>query len=300
MYRLRFHGRGGQGMKTASRIVGKALFLEGYEVQDAPRYGAERRGAPIFAYVRASEIKINERGIIGQPDLIMVADDSLVSIPAAGVTQGGGKQTVLAINSAESAAIWQDRLNFKGPVFILEHGRPGKEVDVMRFIVAICAGGAARLLGIIGEDALSLAMEEELAHLGEDIVKSNQEMALAAYGAMAPHSGVVKEGKVVAARNFKAPAWIELVPEDVTLSAPAIHEAANTEKLKTGLWRTMRPEIDYERCNRCWWMCSSFCPDGAIHLDKKRYPRIDYDHCKGCMICLAQCPTNAITAVSES
>ena len=41
-------------MKTASRILGTALFLEGYEVQDAPRYGAERRGAPIFAYVRAA------------------------------------------------------------------------------------------------------------------------------------------------------------------------------------------------------------------------------------------------------
>ena len=55
MFRIRFHGRGGQGMKTASRILGSAFFLEGYEVQDAPRYGAERRGAPIFAYVRAAK-----------------------------------------------------------------------------------------------------------------------------------------------------------------------------------------------------------------------------------------------------
>ena len=49
MYRIRFHGRGGQGVKTASQILSSALFLEGFEVQDAPRYGAERRGAPIFA-----------------------------------------------------------------------------------------------------------------------------------------------------------------------------------------------------------------------------------------------------------
>ena len=46
MYRIRLHGRGGQGLKTASRLLGTALFLEGFEVQDAPRYGAERRGAP--------------------------------------------------------------------------------------------------------------------------------------------------------------------------------------------------------------------------------------------------------------
>jgi len=43
MFRICFHGRGGQGMKTASRILGTAFFIEGYEVQDAPRYGAERR-----------------------------------------------------------------------------------------------------------------------------------------------------------------------------------------------------------------------------------------------------------------
>ncbi|MCK4900049.1 MAG: 2-oxoacid:acceptor oxidoreductase family protein, partial [Anaerolineales bacterium] len=88
MYRIRYHGRGGQGMKTASRILGTAFFLEGFEVQDAPRYGAERRGAPIFAYVRASRKPINERGIIRRPDLVIVADDTLVSIPAAGVLSG--------------------------------------------------------------------------------------------------------------------------------------------------------------------------------------------------------------------
>ena len=46
MYRIRLHGRGGQGIKTAGRILGTAFFLEGFEVQDAPRYGAERRARP--------------------------------------------------------------------------------------------------------------------------------------------------------------------------------------------------------------------------------------------------------------
>ncbi|MDH3542866.1 MAG: 2-oxoacid:acceptor oxidoreductase family protein, partial [Desulfobulbaceae bacterium] len=102
MFRIRFHGRGGQGMKTASRILGTAFFLAGYEVQDAPRYGAERRGAPIFAYVRADKNKINERGIIVHPDLLVVADDSLVPVPAAGVLQGILDNTVILINSHEN------------------------------------------------------------------------------------------------------------------------------------------------------------------------------------------------------
>jgi Pyruvate/2-oxoacid:ferredoxin oxidoreductase gamma subunit len=57
-------------------------------VQDAPRYGAERRGAPMFAYVRAARKPINERGVIRRPDLVLVADDTLVTIPAAGVLAG--------------------------------------------------------------------------------------------------------------------------------------------------------------------------------------------------------------------
>jgi 2-oxoacid:acceptor oxidoreductase gamma subunit (pyruvate/2-ketoisovalerate family) len=77
MFRIRFHGRGGQGVKTASQILGTAFFREGYEVQDAPRYGAERRGAPIFAYVRAARASIAERGVITRPDLVIVAGISL-------------------------------------------------------------------------------------------------------------------------------------------------------------------------------------------------------------------------------
>lgn len=93
MYRIRFHGRGGQVMKTASRLLGTAFFLQGYEVQDAPRYGAERRDAPMSAYVRADHNPIYERGIINKPDLVVVADDSLIAIPAAGVLKGLDKKT---------------------------------------------------------------------------------------------------------------------------------------------------------------------------------------------------------------
>ncbi len=119
MYRIRFHGRGGQGMKTASRMLGTAFFLEGFEVQDAPRYGAERRGAPIFAYVRAAREPIHERGIITRPDLVVVADDSLVSIAAAGVCQGLTERGVLLINSHDSVESWSQRLNLSGPIVVL-------------------------------------------------------------------------------------------------------------------------------------------------------------------------------------
>jgi uncharacterized protein (DUF2267 family) len=82
MIRVRFHGRGGQGMKTASRIVGTAAFLDGWLSQDSPVYGAERRGAPTAAFVRIAHAPIRERGVIATPDLVVVADDTLLDDPA--------------------------------------------------------------------------------------------------------------------------------------------------------------------------------------------------------------------------
>jgi pyruvate ferredoxin oxidoreductase gamma subunit len=69
--RIRLHGRGGEGVKLASRIVSRAAFLAGRTVQDSPLYGAERRGAPVVAFVRFSDGgPIAERGYIERPDAV--------------------------------------------------------------------------------------------------------------------------------------------------------------------------------------------------------------------------------------
>lgn len=301
MYRIRFHGRGGQGMKTASRILGTAFFLKGFEVQDAPRYGAERRGAPIFAYVRASRDPINERGIIRQPHLILVADETLVPVPAAGVLSGINQITTLLIHSFESPETWQDRLNISARILVLPAADTMEEREEIPFVGAACAGAAGRLVGEISREFLIKAIQHELAHLGRDIVQKNIDKAIQAYDLMAPYEGSikVKEGGDLPGETFKKPDWVDLPFEEARRSTPAIYAAATSVEVKTGLWRTMRPIIDHEHCNRCWWVCSTFCPDSAIELGEDGFPEIDYDHCKGCMICLAQCPAHAIEAVAE-
>jgi pyruvate ferredoxin oxidoreductase gamma subunit len=284
-------------MKTASRILGTAFFLQGYEVQDAPRYGAERRGAPIFAYVRASDQPINERGIIRCPDLVIVADDSLIPVPIAGVLSGLDAHSVLLINSDEPAEVWRHRLNIENTIFTLP--AEAEDRQELRFIGATCSGAAARLLGVISREVLSRAIEQELAELGEKVVAINLEKALAAFDEITPHAGCVTTGPVVSASDYQSPGWIDLPFEDARVSAPAIHAAATSVEVRTGLWRTLRPVIDYQLCKHCWWVCSTFCPDGAIDVDNEGRPHIDYDHCKGCMVCVAQCPPHAITAVPE-
>ena len=313
MFRIRFHGRGGQGIKTASRILGNAFFMAGYEVQDAPRYGAERRGAPLFAYVRADKSPVNERGIISQPDLVVVADDTLVGMPAAGVMQGIDQHTVLLINSHEKAATWSQRLNTSAMIIILpvvetvgdnvEASDDTNEATIDRaelpYIGSSCAAASAALTNVISRDVFASALTEELKSLGENIVKKNMDIALAAYDAMSQHVGIVRESGLSSAKEYIKPEWIELPFEEAEISAPAIHAGVTSVKVRTGLWRTMRPVIDFERCSGCWWVCSTYCPDGAINVTDQGLPDIDYDHCKGCLVCVAQCPPQAIESIAE-
>jgi len=299
MYRIRFHGRGGQGIKTAGRILGTAFFQEGYEVQDAPRYGAERRGAPIFAYVRADKKPIDERGVITYPDLVIVADDSLVTVPAAGVLQGLDNHAVLLINSHETVETWQQRLNTQAKVIVLPVSDPVQNRAELPYISAACVGAAARLLGIISQASLRKAIEEELSDQSPDKIAANCNHAIEAFELMADSEGCVNQRPGVSVLSYQPPEWIELTCDDARIAAPAIHASLTSVEVKTGLWRTMRPVIEYDRCHHCWWICSSSCPHNVINV-RDNTPEIDYDHCVGCMVCVAQCPSHVIKAIPES
>jgi pyruvate ferredoxin oxidoreductase gamma subunit len=96
------------------------------------------------------------------------------------------------------------------------------------------------------------------------------------------------------------PGWIDVPFEPAALSAPDIHGALTSVQVRTGLWRTLRPVIDLDRCSRCHWLCGSLCPDSAISPDVDGRPVIDYEHCKGCLVCVAVCPRDAIGSMPEA
>jgi pyruvate ferredoxin oxidoreductase gamma subunit len=296
MFRIRFHGRGGQGMKTASRILGTALFHSGYEVQDAPRYGAERRGAPIFAYVRADKTPILERGVIGEPDLVIVADDTLPGVPSAGVLQGLNARSVLLLLSATDEHAWRERLRTDARIIVLPVPAAAEELSD---VSAWSAGAAARLLGIVDREVLAAAVESELSAYARDIIDGNVARALDGFDRLAGHAGIAGEGASPALSDVPPPEWVELPQDGIGAAAPTVHGGLTSVEVRTGLWRTMRPVIDYDKCRRCVWVCGSFCPDGVIATDQEGRPAIDYEHCKGCMVCLVQCPVHAISAVPE-
>ncbi len=73
-----------------------------------------------------------------------------------------------------------------------------------------------------------------------------------------------------------------------------ITEPGSSVKYKTGDWRVFRPIIDQKKCIKCY-QCWQVCPDAAIRVEEKTGKVfVDYDYCKGCLICVAQCPVKAI------
>ncbi|OQY29664.1 MAG: pyruvate ferredoxin oxidoreductase [Candidatus Cloacimonetes bacterium 4572_55] len=112
MVEIRLHGRGGQGVVVASKMLSKGFFKEGYVAQTFPKYGVERRGAPAAAFVRVA--KEEGRGLIGirseiyEPDHIIVLDPTLIT--AINVTQGLKKNGWVIINAPPDRANFGDRL----------------------------------------------------------------------------------------------------------------------------------------------------------------------------------------------
>ncbi len=97
MIEIRFHGRGGQGTVVASKILADTIAKEGNYVQAYPEFGVERRGAPVFAFIRIDDSPIYDKSRIYEPDHVVVVDPTLVD--AIDVTEGLKEGGMIIINT---------------------------------------------------------------------------------------------------------------------------------------------------------------------------------------------------------
>ena len=116
---IRWHGRGGQGAKTASLLLADAAFNTGLYVQGFPEYGPERMGAPITAYNRISDERITVHSNIYEPDYVVVVDDSILnSVP---VTKGLKESGAIIINTQKTPDEIREKLNgYNGKVCTID------------------------------------------------------------------------------------------------------------------------------------------------------------------------------------
>ena len=126
MIEIRWHGRGGQGAKTASLLLADAAFNTGKYIQGFPEYGPERMGAPITAYNRISTSPIRIHSNIYEPDYVVVVDDSLLeSVP---VTDGLKETGAIVINTTKDASTLKPLLkDYKGRVYIIDARKVSEE-----------------------------------------------------------------------------------------------------------------------------------------------------------------------------
>lgn len=116
---IRWHGRGGQGAKTAALLLADVAFKTGQNVQGFPEYGPERMGAPITAYNRISKDPIRVHSNIYYPDLVVVVDETLLH--SVHVTDGLKSDGAIIINTAKSAEKVRPLLKgFEGRVFTVD------------------------------------------------------------------------------------------------------------------------------------------------------------------------------------
>ncbi|MCK5681404.1 2-oxoacid:acceptor oxidoreductase family protein [bacterium] len=185
MQEIRFHGRGGQGAVIASKILAQALFFEDRYAQAFPTFGAERRGAPVAAFVRADDSFINVRSRVVTPDFVVVMAARLIeSVP---VTDGLKEGGIILINSDLPARKFKftqpDQPNPKQPYQVvtinlnriaLEFGLGTK---IMPLINAPVLGALAKISNLVKPESLIKALPNFIpAHL-----KKNEKALYLAY-----------------------------------------------------------------------------------------------------------------------
>ncbi len=179
-YEIRWHGRGGQGAVTSSKILAVAGFRSGFAgVTAAPSFGAERRGAPITASTRLSRGPIRTVSQVTSPDIVVVLDESLLAVGGAMAgLKPGGTVIVNSTKSPDEPAISRDGCRVVTADVTGAALAAGVVVGGAPMVNTAILGAIAAATGLIGMDSLEDAIAD---HFPEAAAKKNREAARLAY-----------------------------------------------------------------------------------------------------------------------
>lgn len=160
---IRWHGRGGQGAKTASLLLADAAFNTGKYIQGFPEYGAERMGAPITAYNRISTTPIRIHCNIHNPDYVVVVDDTLLH--SVDVTAGLKESGAIIINTTKDGETLKRLLKgYKGHIYTIDARTVSIEALGKYFPNTPMLAAVVKVTGIIPEKEFLQDMEGSFKH----------------------------------------------------------------------------------------------------------------------------------------
>lgn len=180
---IRWHGRGGQGAKTASLLLADAAFNTGKYIQGFPEYGPERMGAPITAYNRISNSPIVIHSNIYEPDYVVVVDDSLIG--AVDVTSGLKDNGAIVINTNEDIDSLRKKLNgFSGKIYTIDASKISLECLKANFPNTAMLAAVVNITKIMSKEELVDNMKDAFSHKfakKPEVIEPNMEALLRGY-----------------------------------------------------------------------------------------------------------------------
>ncbi|MBE5806242.1 MAG: pyruvate synthase [Clostridiales bacterium] len=160
---IRWHGRGGQGAKTASLLLADAAFNTGKFIQGFPEYGPERMGAPITAYNRISDSPITIHSNIYEPDYVVVVDDTLLD--SVDVTSGLKTSGAIIINTTKDSSELKSKLNnYSGSIYTIDARKVSMEALGKYFPNTPMLASIVKVSGVMTDEELLNDMESSFKH----------------------------------------------------------------------------------------------------------------------------------------
>jgi len=163
---IRWHGRGGQGAVTSAGLVAKAAINEGKYAQALPAFGAERRGAPVLAFVRISENKpIRVRTEVTKPDLVVVLDPSLLRV--VNVTSGLKANGMVIINAKKQVEQISQEFGFNCSLAAVDATKIARELLGVTIVNTSMIGALIKATGVVSLESLFEPLKERFGRLAE-------------------------------------------------------------------------------------------------------------------------------------
>jgi len=170
---IRWHGRGGQGAKTAAAMVAEVAVEAGKYAQAAPEYGAEREGAPIKAYTRISTAPIRVHDAIYFPDVIIVLDDTLLDTESvqSGLVEGG----LVLVNTRQAPGDVRAKLGLgKAEIHTIDATSIALDEIKRPIPNTVMIGALASVTDVVDIPHIKKSIEKKLgAKLSEEMLQGN-------------------------------------------------------------------------------------------------------------------------------
>ena len=277
-------GRGGEGVVLASQLLADTFARAGFWVQSFPEFKAERRGAPISAFLRWDETSpIHRRYKVRDCDVLAVVSPSPPSQQLLGALKLGG---LLVLNR-------EGRFAHPGPFGIARV--PASRIARDNGILSL-EGRPMGNVAVLGA-CVKLLLPDGLGYLEQAIAaRMGASAELNVVAAREGFSRCTRQRASAGDRSLEPPPELEPTREPSWI--PPLFPVSTTDSLgiHTGSWSLDRPVLT-EQCTACA-LCALFCPEGAIARHDHSVV-IDYLYCKGCGICEVVCPVRDAIRMEE-